>query len=328
MANNYPSLEQLIAARRTGGPAEAIQSGLEGFMAGRKRKIEEDQARAEAALGQAKLKLSQQTENREARTANAGLIPSNLSATGREATPSVQTSLEPKLSEFEKTEIEEGGKKFLLFTNKNDPTQHVKIAAGDISNKGKIPAGIAASALKTSGSGFLNEVKRIEPKLTGFAGPVSLPSARAKFGEISQGQFGGTDPDIISYEQSRDTAGRRIYKELSGDVGNIAFNEGTFAKVLVPSIYDSPGLRATKTARLDRLYKAAADARTKVIEQIKTGNFSDEQATKLIESAVNNEVQKALTESGTEGGQAVGGLSPQEQAELEQLRALKNGARR
>lgn len=300
MANGYPSLEELIRARRTGGPGEAIQSGLEGFLAGRKRRQEEEESRATAVLQRARQSLSEQTEARNLRETEAGLIPAPLSPTGAEATPEVKKALTPDAKQFDKTEIEEGGKKFLLFTRKDDPTQHVKIPAGDVS-KGKLPAGIAASALKTSGGGFLSEIKRIEPKLTSFVGPVSESSARAKIGEISQGQFGGTDPDIISFEQTRDTAGRRVYKELSGDVGNIAFNEGAFAKTLIPSIYDAPGLRATKTARLERLYQAAADARTKVIEQIKTGNFSDDEATKLIESAVNNEINKAITDTSASG---------------------------
>lgn len=310
----YPTLEEIIAAHKQGGPGEVIQSGLEGFMAGRKRKLEENEAKATAVLNQAKLRLQQQAEAREGRDLEAGLIPADKSLTGAEAKPEVQKSLTPSAKEFDKTEIEENGKKFLLFTRKDDPTQHVKIPAGDVSNKGKVPAGVISSALKTSGQGFLNEIRRIEPKLQGFktpeeqvrkspsgpvfTGPVSEASARAKAGELTQGQFGGTDPDIVSFEQSRDTAGRRVYKELSGDVGNIAFNEGSFAKVLIPSIYDAPGLRAAKTDRLDRLYKAASDARAKVIDQIKTGNYTEEEASKLIEATVNAEINRAISEAG------------------------------
>ena len=54
MPPQYPGLDELIRARRTAGPAEAIQSGLEGFIAGRKRRKEEEEARATAALAQAK----------------------------------------------------------------------------------------------------------------------------------------------------------------------------------------------------------------------------------------------------------------------------------
>lgn len=92
----YPSLDELIRARRTGGPGEAIQSGLEGFMAGRKRRQEEEEARAMAAIQQARQRLSEQTEARNLRETSAGLIPANLSLTGAETTPEVQRTLTPE----------------------------------------------------------------------------------------------------------------------------------------------------------------------------------------------------------------------------------------
>lgn len=96
----YPSLEELIRARRTGGAGEAIQSGLEGFLAGRKRRQEEDEAKLTAALNQAKLRLSQGEDERKARELEAGLISPQEQATrviAGEATPEkVKTLMEPK----------------------------------------------------------------------------------------------------------------------------------------------------------------------------------------------------------------------------------------
>lgn len=82
MANGYPSLDELIRARRVAGPGEAIQSGLEGFVAGRKRRMDEDEAKAKAALEQVKQRLEQQKVDLETITpdeAQAGAIQAESS---------------------------------------------------------------------------------------------------------------------------------------------------------------------------------------------------------------------------------------------------------
>lgn len=62
MANGYPSLEELIKAHRVGGAGEAIQSGLEGYMAGRKRRQEEDEAKAAQVIANLKQKMASENQ--------------------------------------------------------------------------------------------------------------------------------------------------------------------------------------------------------------------------------------------------------------------------
>lgn len=141
MANGYPSLEELIKARRTPGPAEAIQSGLEGFMAGRKRRQEEDEAKATAVLNQAKLRLQQQGEERAGRELEAGLIPAQQSLTGAEATPEVQKQLMEKKPKYTKAgEAEENGRKFIIYAQEGDPSKTVRINAGVAGQDNKLTA--------------------------------------------------------------------------------------------------------------------------------------------------------------------------------------------
>jgi len=92
MANNYPSLEELIAAAKTGGPGDVIQSGLEGYTAGRKRRLEEDKTKAEAAIAQAKQRLEQEKQQAELITP----VEQQTHTTTAPATPAKIKALTPK----------------------------------------------------------------------------------------------------------------------------------------------------------------------------------------------------------------------------------------
>lgn len=95
----YPSLEELIKAKKTGGVGETIQSGLEGFLAGRKRKNDENTARAEEAIKRAKQALEQSTEGRLQAEQTAGLITPQefrTKTTETAATPEKIKALNPQ----------------------------------------------------------------------------------------------------------------------------------------------------------------------------------------------------------------------------------------
>lgn len=101
---NYPSLEELIAAAKTGGPGEVIQSGLEGYTAGRKRRLEEDKTKAEAAIAAAKQRLAEQQQTAELITP-----PEQQShMTSQPATPAKIKALTPKAAGSGKPNIMKG----------------------------------------------------------------------------------------------------------------------------------------------------------------------------------------------------------------------------
>lgn len=211
----YPTLEELIAAKRTGGAGEAIQSGLEGFMAGRKRRVEEDEIRATNVLNQAKLKLQQQAEQREGRQLEAGLIPGAQSLTGREATPEVQKTLMEKKPKYAKAgEAEENGKKFILFAQEGDPTKVVRISAGIAGQDNKLTAKQNDHLGKLSGAeNLLKNVEELLGKVpSGGAGLVQegLASNIAGRGALAI-------PEARVYEQVAPGAAVGIYRAVTRD---------------------------------------------------------------------------------------------------------------
>lgn len=77
------------------------------------------------------------------------------------------------------------------------------------------------------------------------------------------GDFLKVDPNISTQDELADSLARRIYKTISGDVGNIAFSEGQFAKAFVPVAGETGTRRTAKIDRLDRFItrmKSGADA--------------------------------------------------------------------
>jgi hypothetical protein len=215
MANGYPSLEELISARRTGGPGEVIQSGLEGFLAGRKRRQEEDEAKATAILNNAKLRLQQQAEQREGRQLQAGLIPAPHSLTGAEATPEVQKTLMEKKPKYTKAgEAEENGKKYILFAQEGDPTKVVRISAGVAGQDNKLTAKQNDHLGKLSGAeNLLKNVEELLNKVpSGSAGLVQegLSSNIAARGALAI-------PEARVYEQVAPGAAVGIYRAVTRD---------------------------------------------------------------------------------------------------------------
>lgn len=141
---NYPSLEELIKARRTGGLGEVIQSGTEGFIAGRKRKQEENSARAEEALKQAKQALEEREASRRESELNAGLITPQEFSTKSTQTPATPEKIKALNPQGQKPIIRTGpnGELLQIDPNTYETTaltgqRTAQVPAGEASNLGE-----------------------------------------------------------------------------------------------------------------------------------------------------------------------------------------------
>lgn len=212
---NYPSLEELIRAHKTGGPGEAIQSGLEGFMAGRKRRQEETESKATQVLNQAKLRLQQQQAEREGRQLEAGLIPAQQSLTGAETTPEVQKQLMEKKPKYTKAgEAEEDGKKFLIFAQEGDPTKTVRISAGVAGQDNKLTAKQNDHLGKLQGAeNLLDNVKELLTKVP--AGGKGLAQEALSSNILGRGAL--AIPEARVYNQVAPGASVGIYRAVTRD---------------------------------------------------------------------------------------------------------------
>lgn len=252
MATNYPSLEEMIAARRTGGPGEAIQSGLEGFLAGRKRRLEQDEAKATAVLNQAKLKLQQQQETREARTAAADIIPAEQSLTGREISPSAQKALIEKKPKFVKAGEEEtpDKKKFILFAQEGDPTKVVRISAGVAGQDNKLTAKQNDHLGKLQGAEkLLTNVKELLNKVP--SGAAGLVQEGLSSNVAGRGAF--AIPEARVYNQVAPGAAVGIYRAVTRDDRLSDADAASRARPLLPFEGEPDEVRKLKLEFVDKL---------------------------------------------------------------------------
>lgn len=252
MANGYPSLEELIRARRTGGAGEAIQSGLEGFLAGRKRRQEEEEARVTNVLNQAKLKLQQQADEREDRQLDASLIPGTQSLTGQEVTPDVQRTLMEKKPKYVKAgESEEADKsRYIIFAQEGDPTKTVRIRAGVAGQDNKLTAKQNDHLGKLQGAeNLLSNVKDLLSKVP--SGAAGLAQEALSSNIAARGQF--AIPEARVYNQVAPGAAVGIYRAVTRDDRLSDADAASRARPLLPFEGEPEAVRNLKLEFLDKL---------------------------------------------------------------------------
>lgn len=154
-------------------------------------------------------------------------------------------------------------------------------------------------------------------KLTGGA-------AQLLAGKTFMGDFLRVNPEISTQDELADSLARRIYKTISGDVGNIAFSEGAFAKAFVPRAGEVPSRRKAKIARLERFIKAMDTGASELRRRFNSGDITAEEVElelgDIANSAFAEQVQTEGIDATVSQAEAAGGLTPEEQLELEQLR--------
>lgn len=105
------------------------------------------------------------------------------------------------------------------------------------------------------------------------------------------GKFLEVDPSIVSFEEARDSFGRRLYKDISGDVGNIAQSEGKFAKRLLPTSAETPELRQSKLDRIRRIVANSQIELKKLKKLAVAGNWSPDEYTTNVEETMNRVIR-------------------------------------
>lgn len=237
-----------------------------------------------------KVKQAQEEMARQQRMTDAGMIaPGEVRGISREVTPSVAGVLLPKAIAPKKIgEGVEGGKKYATFLTDTGLEKYpLGEATTGVQGKSKqLPASLLGQLSKAAQSeGFIDEIKRMEKLLPQSTGPGGLVERGVLRVQQATGGLLGGDPKIIAYEQMRQTAARKLYKELSGDVGNIAQNEASFAVDLIPTAYEAPAVRSEKIARLDRMkqkMRIVVDALQKMYD---AGRIDTNEFTRLVKEA-------------------------------------------
>lgn len=292
MANELPTFQELLAAQQAArgqGPAQAALTGInQGIDLGRSI-LEKNRAQEELKR---QFQLKVQDALLEKRKVEAGMIPADKSLTGAETTPEVQKSLTPATRELGEAQ---GADEVITYDKSNGKVVSripLKKTAGKsapqflMKNKQQIE----------SGKRFIDEVSETVKLMPQVAGKPSLmrgvegtlKGLKVKAQTAAGGQFGG-NPDLISYESSvPETLGRKIYKDISGDVGNISDSEGKTASKLLPRSTEAPEVRTAKIDRLKRLYEAADASKASIEQQFNAGLIDAETADKLVETMTKN----------------------------------------
>lgn len=292
MPSELPTFQELLAAQQAArgqGPAQAALIGInQGVDLGRSI-LEKNRAQEELKR---QFQLKVQDALLEKRKVEAGLIPAGQSRTGQEITPEVQKALTP---EPRKLEFQQGAEEVVGI----DPSTGREVSRISLKKTGgkSAPQFLLKNAQQIqSGKRFIDEVEdtvKLMPQVAGKPGLLrgiegTVKGLKVKAQTVAGGQFGG-NPDLISYESSvPETLGRKIYKDISGDVGNISDSEGKTASKLLPRSSEAPEVRTAKTARLRRLYEAADASKASIEQQFKMGLIDAETADKLVETMTKN----------------------------------------
>lgn len=138
-----------------------------------------------------------------------------------------------------------------------------------------------------------NQVAKMS-KATGVSGGIA--ALKGKIQQNTKGFLGG-NANIQAFEEARPSYGRRLYKQLSNDVGNISENEGKFATDLIPSAYETPDRRAAKLARLKELSEASKKAITDIVAKVRSGEIEAKDAADLTKSTVLGLMQEAAAKA-------------------------------
>lgn len=95
-------------------------------------------------------------------------------------------------------------------------------------------------------------------------------------------------PEAMLFDQQRESLAVAVYKFVSGDVGNIAATESKRALKLIPGVLDTPELRATKIAALERAVKRSKEALDTLINDPQSALLSSEELTARMEQIGND----------------------------------------
>lgn len=117
------------------------------------------------------------------------------------------------------------------------------------------------------------------------------------------GDFLSVNPEISTQDELADSLARRIYKTISGDVGNIAFSEGAFAKAFVPRAGETPDRRKAKIDRLQRFANRLESGAESLRIKFNAGQIREED--------LPTEIGNIANEAFTAQAKALG-LTPQE----------------
>jgi hypothetical protein len=132
-----------------------------------------------------------------------------------------------------------------------------------------------------------------------------------------------TKSEAILFDQQRESLAVAVYKFVSGDVGNIAASESKRALKLIPAITDTKALRRTKIEALQRAAIRSKDALKTLINDPNSALLSPaelEKRQRLIADQALAEAALGVGADPTTEQVTREGLSPEEEAERQQLR--------
>lgn len=316
------SLESLRAAFEHTDPlADAITGGTSGVIKGldladtlaqRKIKRTKDVMDIQKAVEEAKLaaqtrkQVNQFAELQDPNRSLSSMVPATFANVqgGEEQRQADITGLEGKLMPEElikrRSEAAKGKAelaKTLQEQKGNQKLEQIRLEAL-LRPPAKDQKGINSFLLKTGSQAGATDafIKDIEDKVgkmtttTGVKG--GYEALKGKIQQNAKGFLGGNQ-EIQAYEEARPSFGRRLYKQLSGDVGNISESEGKFATDLIPSAYETPDRRTAKIARLKELSAASQQAVADIVAKVRSGELDAKDAQALVKSTVLGIMQEA-----------------------------------
>lgn len=147
------------------------------------------------------------------------------------------------------------------------------------------------------GTGLLDEIKSSVAKMSTRGGLVGGAEAiKTRVQQAGRGFLGGK-PEVLSFETLRPTAGKALYKDISGDVGNISDSEGKMAADLIPSAYDAPNVRTEKIARLERLQQQSRESITKLAQLAEVRGWDEKQYEEAVKSTIFSHILEASVQT-------------------------------
>lgn len=167
---------------------------------------------------------------------------------------------------------------------------------------------LKAGAQSGGTDAFIRDIETQVAKMSQTGGVKGgFEALKGKLQQNAKGFLGGS-ADIQAFEEARPSYGRRLYKQLSNDVGNISESEGKFATDLVPSAYETPERRMAKVARLKELSEASKKAVADIVAKVRSGEIDAKDAADLTKSTILGLMQEAASKplpSGTPGNAPV-----------------------
>lgn len=318
-----PSLQELLTAFSAGNNERPLTTGVQNFersfTSGRasKRADQELGLRERAASLQEKMNQQSTLQPGEIASAQAGGLPGVPLTKGEASVQKVkalegirQTAFETAKPEPKKFTVISEGKGIVKMANIADPTETVDIPTitpdqlkkEKIGKERNIPIFLLREELqaKTINS-FIDSLDGIVAKMPGgvIGSTVLVAQAAAK-------GFLGGDTDVLTYLAQRPAFGRSLYKNFSGDVGNIAQSEGNIGTAMLPAGFESQELRLKKVKVLRSIGTKIAIIRRQVVAFAKANNLFDKEgallpsAQKLINDQTSILMRSGLSDLGIE----------------------------